>query len=133
MKFKQLMLLTITFIATLLLVACGSQSGTSSGNATLSGTYSYEGDTFYDDSEESELTIYYELEVKKKKSTYDIIAIDEDGNPVQYLYSETITIDENKQIIKDYKGNKFEYSATKDSVTLPDLVGDTGDKVTLIK
>lgn len=133
MKFKQLMLLTITFIATLLLVACGSQSGTSSGNATLSGTYSYEGDTFYDDSEESELTIYYELEVKKKKSTYDIIAIDEDGNPVQYLYSETITIDEDKQIIKDYKGNKFEYSATKDSVTLPDLVGDTGDKVTLIK
>lgn len=73
------------------------------------------------------------MEVKKKKSTYDIIAIDEDGNPVQYLYSETITIDEDKQIIKDYKGNKFEYSATKDSVTLPDLVGDTGDKVTLIR
>lgn len=132
-KFKQLMLLTTTFITTLLLVACGSQSDTISGNATLSGTYSYEGDTFYDDSEESELTIYYELEVKKKKSTYDIVAIDEDGNPVQYLYSETITIDEDKQIIKDYKGNKFEYSATKDSVTLPDLAGDTGDKVTLTK
>lgn len=71
---------------------------TVSGNATLSGTYSYGGDTFYDGSEESELTIYYELEVRKKKSTYDIVAIDEDGNPVQYLYSETITIDEDKQL-----------------------------------
>lgn len=133
MKFKKILLLTIAIVTALLLVACGSKSSTSSGNATLSGTYSYKGDTFYDDSKEGELTIYYELKIKKKKSIYDVVAIDKEGNPVQYFYSETITIDENKHIIKDYKGNKFEYSATKDSVTLPDLAGDKGETVTLTK
>lgn len=114
------------------LVSCGSKSSTSSDNA-LSGTYSYKGESFYDESKEGELTIYYELEVNDKKTTYDIFAMNEAGEPEQYFYSETVTIDEVKHIIKDYKGNEFEYSATENSITLPDLAGDNGDEVTLTK
>ena len=132
-KVKRILLLATAIVSVFFLVAYGRKSSTSSGNVTLSGTYSYKGDTFYDDSKEGELTIYYELKIKKKKSIYDIVAIDKEGKPVQYFYSETITIDEDKHIIKDYKGNKFEYSVSKDLVTLPDLAGDTGDKVTLTR
>ncbi|WP_099831595.1 hypothetical protein [Streptococcus suis] len=133
MKHPKILLSILMLIAMVILVACGSKSSTSSDSVSLSGTYSYRGETFYDESEDEELTIYYELEVNDKKSTYDIVAMNEDGEPKQYFYSETVTIDEGKHIIKDYKGNEFEYSATENSITLPDLAGDTGDEVTLTK
>lgn len=129
---KNITLMLLSIIVTPFLVACGSKSSTSSDNA-LSGTYSYKGESFYDEGKEGELTIYYELEVNDKKTTYDIVAMNEDGEPEQYFYSETVTIDEVKHIIKDYKGNEFEYSATENSITLPDLAGDNGDEVTLTK
>ncbi|OFP95902.1 hypothetical protein HMPREF2963_02600 [Streptococcus sp. HMSC067A03] len=131
MKLKQFTLI-ITLLFSIVLVACGSKSGNSS-NSTLSGTYSYKGESFYDDSKDEKLTLYYELKVNDKKSTYDVVAMDEDDQVVQHFYSETVTVDDKKQIIKDYKGHEFKYKATEKTVTLPDLNGKTGDTVTLTK
>lgn len=55
------------------------------------------------------------------------------GNNVKYLYSEKVAIDTDKQIISDNNGTELKYSVSGDSVTMPDLAGDSGETVTLSK
>ena len=52
---------------------------------------------------------------------------------MKYLYSEKVAIDTDKQIISDNNGTDLKYSVSGDSVTMPDLAGDSGETVTLSK
>ena len=61
------------------------------------------------------------------------ISFSERGNNVKYLYSEKVAIDTDKQIISDNNGTELKYSVSGDSVTMPDLSGDSGETVTLSK
>lgn len=60
------------------------------------------------------------------------ISFSERGNNVKYLYSEKVAIDTD-QIISDNNGTELKYSVSGDSVTMPDLAGDSGETVTLSK
>lgn len=51
---------------------------------------------------------------------------------MKYLYSEKVAIDTD-QIISDNNGTELKYSVSGDSVTMPDLAGDSGETVTLSK
>lgn len=128
---KKAIILLLTLLTTTILVACG----TSSNNTKLSGVYSYTGKTFSDENHNGQLKLYYELDVNDTKSIYRIVAQDKDGETVQYIYGERVTIDSKKQVIKDFKGHEFKYTVSGDSVIVPDLAGNAvnGDTVTLTK
>ena len=128
---KKAIILLLTLLTTTILVACGA----SSNNNKLSGVYSYTGKTSSDENHDGQLKLYYELDVNNTKSIYRIVAQDKDGETVQYIYGERVTIDSKKQVIKDFKGHEFKYTVSGDSVTVPDLAGNAvnGDTVTLTK
>ncbi|ASW49039.2 hypothetical protein [Streptococcus suis] len=134
MNIKKLILPLLTLTLSIILCACGNQSN--ANDSQLSGTYSYE-KSGIDGSEmgfeDEELTLHYELKVSDDENILNINLLSERGNNVKYLYSEKVTIDTDKQIISDSNGTEMKYSVSGDSVTIPDLAGDTGDEVTLTK
>lgn len=134
MNIKTLILPLLTLTLTIVLCACSNQSNTN--DSQLSGTYSYEKSSI-DGSEmgfeDEELTLHYELKVSGDENILNINLLSERGNNVKYLYSEKVTIDTDKQIISDSNGTEMKYSVSGDSVTIPDLAGDTGDEITLTK
>lgn len=75
----------------------------------------------------------YELKVSGDENIFNINLLSERGNNVKYLYSEKVAIDTDKQIISDNNGTELKYSVSGDSVTMPDLAGDSGETVTLSK
>ena len=83
--------------------------------------------------EDEELTLHYELKVSGDENLFNINLLSERGNNVKYLYSEKVAIDTDKQIISDNNGTELKYSVSGDSVTMPDLAGDSGETVTLSK
>lgn len=83
--------------------------------------------------EDEELTLHYELKVSSDENIFNINLLSERGNNVKYLYSEKVAIDTDKQIISDNNGTELKYSVSGDSVTMPDLAGDSGETVTLSK
>ena len=83
--------------------------------------------------EDEELTLHYELKVSGDENIFNINLLSERGNNVKYLYSEKVAIDTDKQIISDNNGTELKYSVSGDSVTMPDLAGDSGETVTLSK
>ena len=83
--------------------------------------------------EDEEMTLHYELKVSCDENIFNINLLAERGNNVKYLYSEKVAIDTDKQIISDNNGTELKYSVSGDSVTMPDLAGDSGETVTLSK
>ncbi|SUN48779.1 Uncharacterised protein [Streptococcus dysgalactiae subsp. dysgalactiae] len=134
MKINKTILVTVSFLFALFLVACGSNSNTSDNK--LSGTYTFERDGIDGSDmgfEDEELTLHYELKVSEDKNILNIAVLSERGNNVRSLYSEKVTIDSDKHIISDSKGTKLDYTATENSVTIPDLAGNKDETVTLTK
>jgi hypothetical protein len=80
--------------------------------------------------EDEELTLHYELKVSGDENIFNINLLSERGNNVKYLYSEKVAIDTDKQ---NNNGTELKYSVSGDSVTMPDLAGDSGETVTLSK
>lgn len=135
MKLKKIIFIALTFVVSGMLIACTSQTNNTSKELE-SGTYIYEKEGM-DGSEmgfeDEVLTLHYELRVADDKNIFNIQILSEEGNNIQYLYSEKVIIDTAEHIIKDSKGTKLEYTLSNDSITLPDLAGNMGDTVTLTK